>query len=249
MSRGLGFEASYAFSRSTDDTSMGRSHGGLINSEARLVDWRRDVHHGLSGYDMRHRFVGNFTYQFPAPVFQRAFARKLISGWQLNGITTLQMGTPTTPLIGFDRANSLGENPATTQRTSLSPSLQGPVPICPCNVPASLGGGRQGAPERYFDPTVFVLPALGTYGNAGRNIITGPGLINFDFALVKNTAVTERLNLQFRAEGFNLFNNVNWAMPSARIFETNGAIASSAGAITRTTTTGRQFQLALKLLF
>ncbi|MBI3896031.1 MAG: TonB-dependent receptor, partial [Acidobacteria bacterium] len=247
--RGLSFEVSYAFSRETDDTSFGATQPAHLTSEAWLIDGRRHVHHGLSGLDMRQRFVASATYEFPAFPGQSGFARKLLSGWQLNSIITLQAGIPMTPLIGFDRANSLGTSPAGAQRVSLSPSLNGPIPICPCQLPASLGGGTQGQPERYFDPTVFVLPAVGTYGNAGRNIMIGPGLLTFDFALVKNTAITERVNLQFRAEGFNMFNNVNWSQPSTRIFETNGAISTSAGRITNISTTGRQFQFALKLVF
>jgi hypothetical protein len=123
------------------------------------------------------------------------------------------------------------------------------VPICPCPIPDSLGGGIQEAPQRYFDPTVMVLPAAGTYGNMGRNIIIGPGLANMDFGVVKNTLLTERINLQFRAEGFNILNGVNWAQPSVNMFQSNGAYSGNAGTITATSTTGRQFQFALKLVF
>ncbi len=116
-------------------------------------------------------------------------------------------------------------------------------------MPASLGGGIQKPPQRYFNPTVLVLPQAGTYGNLGRNTIIGPGLSNLDFALLKNTAITERLNLQFRAEAYNLLNNVNWFQPSASTFQTNGAYSGNVGVITDTSTTGRQLQFALKLEF
>ena len=94
-----------------------------------------------------------------------------------------------------------------------------------------------------------MLPARGTYGNAGRNIITGPGLMTVDMSLTKNTYLTERLNVQLRVETFNLLNQASFAMPSSRIFETNGAISATAGLINRTFTDGRQFQFALKLIF
>ena len=116
-------------------------------------------------------------------------------------------------------------------------------------MPASLGGGVQDRPKRYYDPTAFVLPPVGTYGNAGRNILMGPGLVTSDFSLTKNTAISERVNLQFRAESYNLFNNVNFGQPSMIMFETSGAIASTAGLITSTNVEGRQFQFALKLIF
>jgi len=249
LSRGLDFQVSYAFSRATDDVTSTRRSGYAVASEPYLVDEQRNVHHALSGYDMRHRVVSNVGYSFPALNSQSSFANKLFSGWRLNSIITLQEGSPFTPLIGFDRANSRGNRPTNSQRPSLSPSLNGPVPLCPCTLPATLGGGTQDRPQRYFDPTVFVLPPTGTYGNAGRNIVTGPGLVNFDFSLTKETSISERMSLQFRAESYNLFNNVSFGMPSSIIFETSGAIASSAGLITSTFTEGRQFQFALKLLF
>lgn len=248
MKRGLGFETSYVFSRNTDDTSSGRNNGNFITSEPRLVDFRRHVHHGRSGLDMRNRFIGNVTYEFPSMHSGGAVISKVLSGWQTNSIITAQAGTPLTPLVSFDRANTVGENPGTAQRTTLSPSLKGSLPTCPCQLAASLGG-EQRSPQRYFDPTSFVLPAAGTYGNAGRNIMTGPGLMTVDLALVKNTAIAERLNLQFRAEAYNLFNSVNWAQPNQGIFDTNGSIKGSAGQITSTNTTGRQIQFALKVIF
>ena len=249
MKWGLDFQASYAFSRNTDDATSAKSSGYAVASEVYLVDWRRHLHHALSGLHIKNRFVSSIGYAFPSLASPNGFATKLLSGWSLNSIITLQQGTPFTPVIGFDRANSRGQRPGSAQRVSLSPTLNGPVPICPCTMPASLGGGVQDRPERYFDPTVFVLPAAGTYGNAGRNIIIGPGLTTFDMSLTKNTPLTERMNLQFRLEGFNVFNNVNFAMPSSRIFETNGSISSTAGLMNRTFTDGRQLQFALKLLF
>ena len=107
----------------------------------------------------------------------------------------------------------------------------------------------QEAPQRYFNPAAFLLPAAGTDGNLGRNTLIGPGFTNFDFALVKNTALTERVNLLFRLETFNLFNRVNWGQPSNKLFETNGAYTGSTGVITATSNASRQLQFALKLTF
>ena len=246
MAQGISVEGSYVFSRATDDTSMGGSMPATIQNDATQMDERRNVSHALAGMDMRHRGVFNATYDFPALRAQSGFANKLFSGWQLNSIITLQAGNPLSPINGFDRANALGLFSEQSQRPNL---IKGPVPICPCTMPASLGGGTQASPVRYFDPTVFALPEAGTYGNAGRNIVTGPGLVNFDFALVKKTAITERMELQFRAEAFNMFNNVNWGAPSRAVMTTTGAIAPSAGAITNTSTDSRQMQFALKLVF
>lgn len=250
LTRGLAFEASYAFSRATDDTSFDAVAPAFQTNEPNMVDGRRNVHHGLSALDMRHRGVGNVTYDLPFFAFQKSFPARLFGGWQFNSIITLQAGIPISPVIGFDRANSFITQAALTgEPPNYNPSVVPSIKKCPCQLPASLGGGVQKAPQRYFDPTVFALPPQGTYGNAGRGIITGPRLVNFDMAVVKKFPLTERIGLQFRAEAFNIFNHVNWGLPGNRLFDPSGAFSGSAGRITSTSTTSRQLQFALKLLF
>jgi hypothetical protein len=246
--RGLGFEVSYAFSRATDDISLEQSSRTHLVAEMRAPDGRRHTYHGLSGLDMRNRFVGNISYSIPSFFPSDGLAGKFLSGWSANSIFMWQSGTPITPWIGFDRANARNSG-GESQRPDFALGFTGDVPLCPCEMPESLGGGIQEAPHRYFDPTVMVLPEAGYYGNMGRNVIIGPGLANVDLALVKDTSLTEGMNLQLRAETFNLFNGVNWIQPSMRTFETNGAYTGSVGAITGTSTPGRQMQFALKLVF
>ena len=110
-----------------------------------------------------------------------------------------------------------------------------------------------GGPDRYFDPTAFVEPGTlvqpGYFGNLGRNTMIGPGLANVDVSLFKNTSLTERVNLQFRVEAFNFFNRANFRLPDNTLFRTSGARNPTAGRITTIATTGRQFQLGLKLLW
>jgi hypothetical protein len=86
------------------------------------------------------------------------------------------------------------------------------------------------------------------FGNAGRGILTGPGLADFDLSLAKRFALTDRAGLQFRAESFNLFNRANFGTPNAVVFS-NGVVSGSAGLITATATTSRQIQFGLKLTF
>ena len=246
---GLSYEASYAFSRATDDTSLENSSRTHLTAEMRPPDGRRNTYHGLSGLDMRHRFIGSVTYDLPAFASSAGLVGRVLSGWEMNSIFSIQAGTPITPWIGFDQANTRTSNAGESQRPSFASGFSGAVPICPCMTPASLGGGVRKAPQRYFDPTVMVLPTVGAYGNMGRNVIIGPGLINVDLALVKSTQISERFTLQFRAEAYNLFNNVNWIQPSTSSFQSNGAYSGNVGAITNTSTTGRQLQLALKLSF
>jgi hypothetical protein len=157
---------------------------------------------------------------------------KFVSGWQLNGIGTFLSGFPFTPLIGSNRSGD-GDtrNP---DRPSINPSFSGSVVA--------------GNPEQWFNPAAFVLPTAGTYGDLGRCTLTGPGLADFDLSLFKNTGITEKANLQFRAEFFNILNRWNYGPPNTTVFS-GTAVSPSAGLITTTATNPRQIQLGLKLIF
>ena len=150
----------------------------------------------------------------------------------MNAITTLLSGFPFTPQVGSNRSGD-GDtrNP---DRPSLNPAFTGPVVT--------------GNPNQWFNPAAFLLPASGTWGNLGRGVYHGPGLATVDLSLFKTTAISERINLQFRAEAFNLLNHANYGTPNATVFSAR-RVNSSAGLITTTATTSRQIQLGLKLIF
>jgi hypothetical protein len=102
--------------------------------------------------------------------------------------------------------------------------------------------------NQWFNPNAFVLPPAGTYGNLGRGDFSGPGLADMDVSLFKNTPLSERTNLEFRAEFFNVLNHPNLGTPNATVFS-SGAINASAGLITTLATSPRQIQFGLKLMF
>jgi len=104
-------------------------------------------------------------------------------------------------------------------------------------------------PNLWYDPTAFALPVAGTYGDVGRNVLIVPGLRSFDLSLFKSTRLTERWNLQFRAEVFNLFNHPNFGVPSPIVLTTSGAPAAAAGLLSATSTSSRQIQFGVKLSF
>jgi hypothetical protein len=107
-----------------------------------------------------------------------------------------------------------------------------------------------GDPNRYFDPNAFVIPANGTYGNVGRDTLIGPGLALLDVSLLKQAQISEKLNLQFRAEAFNMLNHANFGTPNPVVFTQDSSAPSSiAGLITSTSTTSRQIQLGLKVIW
>jgi hypothetical protein len=193
---------------------------------------------GPSALNVEHQASISGSYELPFGHGKRwlgtagGLENKIAGGWQLNAITTLLSGFPFTPVIGTNRSGD-GDtrNP---DRPSLNPSFSGPIIL--------------GQPTQWYNPNAFSLPPAGTYGNLGRGAFNGPGLAELDLSVFKNTAITERLGLQFRAEFFNAINHTNFGTPNATVFS-NGAISSSAGVITTTATTSRQIQFGLKLIF
>ena len=232
LSHGLQFRAAYTWSKNLDMNSG--LTGAQANNQSQMVMDRFDLSRdwGLSALNVTSQANLSITYQLPFGKSANGFEKKLLDGWQLNAITTLMTGFPFTPVIG---ANISGDgNTRNPDRPSLNSSFTGPVIL-----------GKQ---TQWFNPQAFVLPAAGTWGNLGRGVYTGPGLANVDFSVFKNTSITERLRLQFRAEFFNLLNRANLGTPNATVF--SGANSNpSAGLITTLATTPRQLQFGLKLMF
>lgn len=226
LSRGLQFLGSYTFSKSIDDNSL--------NSQVVILQNSLDVNsnRGLSDFDVRHRFVISGFYELP---FQK---NRLVAGWQLGLINQMQTGNPLnviTSVAGFTGTTGLG---------ALRPDVVGSVTTT-------------GRPAEWFSNIAsFQVPCTSAstpttchFGDLGRNAVAGPGFMNTDFSAVKNTKLTERINLQFRAELFDLFNHANFGNPNLTVGN------SSFGRITATRfPTGdfgssRQVQFALKLQF
>lgn len=108
---------------------------------------------------------------------------------------------------------------------------------------------KLGTPDRYYDPCAFALSPAGTFGNLARNTVTGPAFKNVDFAMEKNFPVREGMNLEFRAELFNIFNHANFAAPNGTAFSSTRLRSNNAGRITATATDNRQIQFGLKFSF
>ena len=239
LSKGLTFRANYSFSKALDDNSTGQS-AFFTNCPSRVVDpYNPLMDYGPSCYDVTHRFSFHGSYDLPLGQ-GKAFlggvsgaADKLLGGWKLNGIVSVQNGLPFPPTIGFN--NSRDGDTSLPERPSLNPNFSGPVTL--------------GTPNQWFDPRAFILPPAGTYGNLGRNTLRRPGLKDVDLSLFKDTRISEKLNLQFRAEIFNFLNHTNLGGPNAALFTSSGALVGSAGVITYTTTTSRQIQLGMKLIW
>ena len=238
FSRGLQFRGIYSLTKNLDNgSSLNNSITGSTNAFT-MNPLLPASDYGRSAFDIRHAAVINGTYDLP---FERKHApganpwrNRLLADWQISGIGTIQTGLPFSPQLGFNPTND-GDT-----RNPIRPSLN----------PAFTGNAILGGPQRYYDPNAFVVPLNGTYGNAGRNILAGPGLQDVDFSISKTFLLTERVNLQFRSEIFNIFNHTNFNTPNPIVFTSAASGPSpTAGLITATTTTSRQIQFGLKLLW
>jgi hypothetical protein len=219
---GLAANAAYTWSKSIDDASGFFTTAGDPNypQDSRHVNLER----GLSDFDVRHRFSLGYSYDLP---FGQGRVR---GGWQTNGVWTFQTGQPFTAalLADLDNSNtgisSLGFGANDRPNLLRNPALSQP------------------GPDRWFDTTAFAVPPYGSFGNAGRNILTGPGFQNVNVSVLKTTGLSERARLQFRAEAFNLLNRVNLDLPDIFVGSpTFGKIQSAESP--------RRIQFGLKLLF
>jgi hypothetical protein len=197
---GLSGFTGYTWSKSLDDASDG------IDFNFATVALPQDsnnlrAEHGPSDFDTRHRFTAAFTYSLP----NFRGPRRLTQGWQINTIVTAQSGRPVPIVNSDDTSGTSFPTPSNFhQRPDVVPGIN-PINSNWESAPDTIG---------YLNANAFADPAVGTFGDLGRNEIYGPHFWNVDFAVSKNTQLFERMNLQLRAEFFNIFNHPNFALPN-----------------------------------
>jgi hypothetical protein len=235
---GFQFRANYTFSKSLDNHSSSfLSNEGLGGTTTYLDPFNPNMDWGKSNFNITHRVSGNLGYELPFGKGKAILGgaggvtNAIIGGWQINTIISAQTGFPFTPLLGVNQSGD-GDS-RDPDRPSLNPNFSGNI--------------IEGTPSQWFNPAAFLMPAAGTFGNAGRDILTAPGLLELDGSMFKTFHIGERATLQFRAEFFNALNHTNFGWPVITTFTSSGAYSSSAGVITSTLTTSRQLQFALKL--
>jgi hypothetical protein len=232
LSQGLQFRANYTWSKNLDMNSgltiaQAQNQPQMILNRNNLpLDW------GPAALNVTSQSSMSLTYELPFGKHLTGFSEKLIGGWQVNGIATLLSGFPFTPLLGSNRSGD--GNTRNPDPPNLNPAFTGPVIL--------------GTQAQWFNPAAFLVPTAGTYGNLGRGTYNGPGLAEVDMSVFKNTSLSERFKLQFRAEFFNLLNRANLGTPNATVFS-GTTVSASAGLITTLATTPRQIQFGLKLAF
>lgn len=238
FSHGLSFLASYTFSKSIDDVSSFNITGSAASPVAGENDLPQNpfnlaAERGRSMFDARHRFVLSYEWSLPWWKQPRAWYQHVLGNWQVNGITTFMSGTPFTVFDSQD-VSLQGTAPEITGFSSNRPNLVGDANAGPHTV------------QEWFNVNAFQRldpqTQAGQFGSAGRNIVQGPGLEDWDFSALKNIPLAETKQLQFRAEFFNIFNHTNFRLPDSDISSpTFGQI--------REALPPRLVQVALKFLF
>ncbi len=262
FSKGLQLNIAYTYSKAEGE-GYGRNEGGGAIPNSYQNPRNRAAEKTRYGFDFRHSAVISFLYELPTiPAFKDNIGKHFFGGWQMNSITVLRSGLPF----------------SVTQTNTIN-TIEGHVR------PDRLANGKLSNPtiDKWFDPDAFRVVtcqqpgantdagrALNTYlaqfchyGSAGQGILEGPGFKNVDFSLLKNTQLTEKVRLQFRAEIFNIFNTPQFAVPASGLNAATAFLPTTAGGAFPTQVTPsrgpgsisslvapmRQMQFGLKLLF
>jgi hypothetical protein len=244
LAHGLQLRGVYTFASNLDDGSAWNTSVSANTPAFVMYPGNPGLDYGPAATNIRHAGAINGTWELP---FSHVLpgnpaARQLVDGWSLSGIATLQSGFPLSPQLGYNpTGNGDTRNPVRPNRT---PGFSGPL--------------YAKTVKQWFNPAAFSAPDSGTFGNVGRDTLTGPGLSELDLSLAKSTTIHERLRAQFRAEFFNVLNHSNFTTPNPVVYSSGptpktptaeAAVSPTAGVISATATTSRQIQFGLKLLF
>jgi Carboxypeptidase regulatory-like domain/TonB-dependent Receptor Plug Domain len=231
VASGLTILANYTYSKNLDNLQPGAHTEDISGDIPSAIPWyfpgSNAFDKGPADIDATHRFVASYVWQIPGAPETHRVLRLVTNGWETSGILSAQTGFPMTILAGKDQSGTaLGQD-----RANLSGNPYGPG-ACGTRAPCA----------DYLNKAAFQLPALGTFGNLGKNSLRAPGSFDWDMGLFRNFAITERWQLQFRAEFFNALNHVNLGVPASSVSSGGfGSITSAADP--------RIGQLALKVSF
>ena len=225
FSHGMTFLASYTWSHAIDDGAGTLDDG----ASGRRDNYNVSLERGNSQYDLRHNFIASFVYDLPfgrgraMGANMHPVANAILGGWQLSGILFVRSGEPFSVTVSGDVANMGATNYANR-----------------------IGNGNLAASERsidrWFDTSAFGVPAQYTIGNAGRNILYGPGSTSMDVKIGKNWMLTEQLRLEYRLEMFNFTNTPNFGTP-------NGTLNNAQVARITSAADPRRIQMGMKIVF
>jgi hypothetical protein len=263
-SRGFQIQGSYTYGKCLSDGDGAQLGDPYLNSIASLIFFDKAHRHGPCDFDIRQNLSVNSLYSLPSPKTESA-VKYLAGGWQVGGIVTASTGVPFTVLIAGDPLGQNSTDPwAYPDRIAGCNPIHGGVNYLNLNcfqlptAPAAFAAQCSPQPSIPLGNGIVCLNRL---GNAGRNQLYGPRMVNVDFSIFKNTHVpriSETFNIQFRAEFFNVFNHTNLQAPvdnntilngDPSLANPNGTTVGGAGVIDSTTTTSRQIQLGIKFIW
>jgi hypothetical protein len=278
LSHGLQLQGTYTWGKSIDTSSASVAGDTFGNSISSLPWFDLRISRGLSDFNVGHTLVVNGSWELPTPKSFSSPAQWALGGWQLGLIFTASDGVPFSPTWGTGSdpqftlssddwafPNRLGGSGCKTLTRPGNPNNYVKaecfsVPTWPgdmkswaanCDLLPPNAQPSSGPPFAATFPQCFNLR-----GNAGRNTLIGPGVTSLDFSLFKNNyikKISENFNIQFRAEIFNILNHPNFAPPASPtntdVFDGTGTLNPAVGLLTRTTTTSRQIQFAVKVIF
>jgi hypothetical protein len=221
MSRGIQFGIAYTIAKTLTDSPDDRT---TIPQNSYNLRAER----ALASFDKSQIFVANYIWELPCFRNARPLLYNVAGGWQLGGIIRFESGTPLTPALSSNPANAFYGG-------TVRPDLAG-------NPVISANRSKTDEINQWFNIGAFATPAANTFGNAGRGIIRGPGLALWDVSIFKGFKATEKVNIQFRAELFNVLNHTNLGNPAMTLGNaTFGKITSALSP--------RQIQFGLKFAF
>jgi len=287
LNHGLQFQSEYTYAKLIDNTdgSIPSQSASTSQSPITILDERLD--RSLASFDVRNNYRFNTIYNLPTTSSSNHWVEGMLNGWWTAAILSLQNGYPFTPSLSTNRSRSQtnSSNPGNLDRPDWAPgrnpynATHGGSSGCTEGTGATTtviqAGTPLGGPSLYFDPCAFVLQPVGYEGDVGRDSVIGPGLLDLDYSLVKDTSAKwlgEAGKIQFRAEFFNILNHPNFAQPTRAIFSGSsttacpitgcpvgteplltgiGLIQSTAAGTTAVQSSGnsRQIQFGLKIAF
>jgi hypothetical protein len=265
LSHGLQLQGAYTFGKCRDTSSSRIANDSFLNTIAGMMFFNGKQRRGLCDFQIAHNFAMNYVWQSPTPRFGGVAGEHILGGWEVGGIVTISTGTPFSLLMAGDPLGQGNSTPSDfPDRLWGTPGCANPINpgkvngyvklncFTPAVAPASFAALCR--PAAASVAAAIPNTCMNLFGNNGRNALIGPGLANFDFSVFKNNfipRISETFNAQFRVELFNIFNHANFQSPldNSTIFTQTGTPVGGAGTIDATTTTSRQIQLGLKLIW
>jgi hypothetical protein len=272
MSHGLRMQASYTFSKAIDSGDGINIGDPFTNSISSLLFFDPKLRRGLADFNVKHNLTANFGWTIPSSKLS-GLAAVALGGWEIGGVVAANTGLPFTPNLAGQGNGANGDplglnnsDPFDYPNRITSGSCQNPVN--PGNVtnylklncftlptaPASYAPLCADFPGASAPPPAGTVYCSNLLGNLSRNSVIGPGLVNVDFSIFKNFPIhriSESFNIQFRTEFFNLLNKANFTAPidNSNIFDASGAPVGNAGFIDSTSTSAREIQFGLKVIW